>query len=229
MRVSRETRSRPPVGVPVSQEPLARFLALVAAAPQRLVASTEPADLQAHVDDALGSLPLLVAEVGPLIDVGSGAGFPGIPLLLARPDWTGTLLDSRAKRCGHLEEAVAVAGLAERVTVLNLRAEEHAAGAGRDHYGIAVARALAPPPVALELCLPLVRPGGVCLLHAGDVDRRTLERVTAELGAEVELIEPVPGFDARQRVLVRKQTATPAGYPRRVGLAAKEPLVRGGD
>ena len=213
----------------VKQDPLAVFLDLVATAPQRLVASTEPEALAAHVDDALGTLPLLLDETGPLVDVGTGAGFPGVPLLLARPDLAGTLLDSRAKRCQHLQQVVDATGLAERVLVRNLRAEEHAMDEGREHYGIAVARALAPPPVAIELCLPLLRAGGVCILHAGAVERSAVEQAAAALGGTLELIDPVPGFEARNRVVVRKTSPTPAGFPRRIGLAAKEPLVRSQD
>lgn len=213
----------------MKHDPQDRFLELVATAPQRLVASTEADALAAHVDDALGTLPLIAGETGPLIDVGTGAGFPGVPLLLARPDLSGTLLDSRAKRCAHLHQVVDETGLAERVRVVNLRAEEHAAAAGREHYGIAVARALAPPPVAIELCLPLLRTGGVCILHAGAVDRTAVEQAAAAVGGVLELIDPVPGFDARNRVVVRKTIATPAGFPRRIGLAAKEPLVRSQD
>jgi 16S rRNA (guanine527-N7)-methyltransferase len=213
----------------VKQDPLATFLDLIAAAPQRLVASTEPDALAAHVEDALGTLPLIAAETGPLVDVGTGAGFPGVPLLLERGDLAGTLLDSRAKRCQHLQQVVDATGLAERVRVVNQRAEEHAASDGREHYGIAVARALAPPPVAIELCLPLLRTGGVCILHAGAFEAREVERAAAELGGVLELIDPVPGFDARNRIVVRKTAPTPARFPRRIGLAAKEPLVRSRD
>ena len=192
------------------------------------MASAEPDALAEHVADAIGSLPLLADEQGPLVDVGSGAGFPGVPILLARPDLEGLLVDSRAKRCGHLEQAVRATGLDARVAVRNARAEELAAGPDRDRFGIALARALAPPPVALELCLPLVRPGGVCLLHAGRVDADDLAAAAAALAAAVERIEPVPGFEARTRVLVRKTGPTPAAFPRRVGVAAKEPIVRSG-
>ena len=207
----------------MKRDPLDVFLELIASAPQRLVASTTPEALAEHVADAQGALPLLADETGPLVDVGTGAGFPGVPILLARPDLEGTLLDSRAKRCDHLRQVVEATGVADRVRVCNDRAEEHA---DRDAYGIAVARALAPPPVALELCLPLVRPGGVCLLHTGAVDLAALEQAAAALAATVERIEPVPGFDARNRVLVRKTGPTPPGFPRRVGAAAREPIVR---
>ena len=207
----------------MKRDPLDVFLDLIATAPQRLVASTTPEALAEHVADAQGALPLLADETGPLVDVGSGAGLPGVPILLARPDLAGTLLDSRAKRCDHLRQVVEATGLADRVRVCNDRAEEHA---DRDAYGIAVARALAPPPVALELCLPLVRPGGVCLLHTGAVDPTALAQAASALAATVERIEPVPGFDARNRVLVRKTGPTPAEFPRRVGAAARDPIVR---
>jgi 16S rRNA (guanine527-N7)-methyltransferase len=207
----------------VKQDPLEAFQQLIATAPLRLVGSAEPAQLAAHVEDALGALPLLATETGPLVDVGSGAGLPGVPILLARDDLAGTLLDSRAGRCAHLRRVVEATGLADRVRVVHARAEELAE---RDAFGIAVARALAPPPVALELCLPLVRTGGICLLHAGAVDPAALERVASALAACVERIEPVPGFAARTRVLVRKTGPTPAGFPRRVGAASRDPIVR---
>lgn len=211
----------------MKQDPAAPLLDLIAGARQRLVADPSPAALAEHLADARSSLDLLAAETGPLVDVGSGAGFPGIPLLLDRPDLAGTLLESRATRCGHLEAAVSACGLEGRVQVVNERAEAHAAGAGREAYGIAVARALAPPPVAIELCLPLLRPGGLLVLHAGAVERADAEAAAAALGGAVETLRPVPGFDRRSHLTVRKTGPTPPGFPRRVGLAAREPIVRG--
>jgi len=210
----------------VKRDPVAQFLALVAAAPQRLVADPSPAALQDHLDDARSSLDLLVGESGPLVDVGSGAGLPGVPILLARPDLAGTLLESRIKRCGHLEQVVDAVDLGDRVQVRALRAEEYAAGEGREAYGIAVARALAPPPVAVELCLPLLRTGGLLVLHAGAVERAPLDEAARQLGGVVEAVRPVAGFERRNHVAVRKVAATPAGFPRRVGAASREPLVR---
>lgn len=210
----------------MKQDPLDAFLACVASAPQRLVADPSDAALREHVADAHAALPLLEGATGPLIDVGSGAGFPGIPLLLARPDLTGVLLESRARRCEHLEAAVQASGCADRVQVCNLRAEEYAAGDGREAFGICVARALAPPPVAVELCLPLVRVGGVLVLHAGAVDADALAYAAAELGGAVETVRPMPGYDQRCHVVVRRTSPTPARFPRRVGAAAREPLVR---
>ena len=225
-RVSRETTVLAEAAFHVKQDPLERFLNLVAEAPQRLVGDTSYEALAAHVADAISSLYLLEQESGPLLDAGSGAGFPGIPIFLARSDLHGALLDSRARRCSHLEEAVATTGLSGRVEVLNLRVEAYARSSGREAYGIVVARALASPPIALELCLPLVRVGGIALLHTGDVDRFALDTVAGELGGTVEQIAAVPGFDRRTHVVVRKVTVTPEQFPRRVSHAVRNPLVR---
>jgi 16S rRNA (guanine527-N7)-methyltransferase len=210
----------------VKHDPLRQFLELVAQSPQRLVADTSDAALAAHVADAETALPLMADETGPLIDVGSGAGFPGVPLLLARADLDGTLLESRAKRCAHLAAVIDATGLGGRAIAVLERAETYARGTGRDHFGICVARALAPPPVALELCLPLVRPGGLFILHAGAIDRSALEGTARLLEAEVEQVVPTPGFAQRQHVTVRKLGPTPLTFPRRIGVAAKDPLVR---
>ena len=99
------------------------------------------------------------------------------------------------------------------------RAEEHAAGAGRDAYGTAVARALAAPPVAVEWCLPLVRPGGRAVLFVGpSADPGAVSKAASSLAAEVE--ESPSGF-----VLLRKTGPTPDRFPRRPGVAKKRPLA----
>jgi 16S rRNA (guanine527-N7)-methyltransferase len=103
--------------------------------------------------------------------------------------------------------------------VVCARAEEHAAAAGRDAYATAVSRALAPPPVAAEWCLPLVAPGGRVLLFVGpSADADPVARVARQLGAE--------GPEQADGVLVlRKVQATPEGFPRRPGMAKKRPLA----
>lgn len=202
------------------------ILRLIAAAQQRLVADPSAGAVREHLDDARTGLPLLEGERGILVDVGSGAGFPGLPLLISRPDLAGVLLESRARRCDHLREAVGACDLAERVHVVRDRAEVYAAGAGREAADIAVARALAPPPVALELCVPLVRPGGVVLLYTGVCDRNALAATAAALGAAVERFERTRPDGSRMLVLARRTGPLPEGIPRSAAQARKRPLVR---
>ncbi len=151
-----------------------------------------------------------------MVDVGSGGGSPGIPLAAVRPDLQFALLEANGRKCDFLRE---VAAGFENVSVLCDRAEEHAAGEGRDAYGTAVARALAVPPVAAEWCLPLVRPGGRAVLFVGpSADLEAAAKTAAELAAEVE--ESPSGF-----LVLRKTGPTPAGFPRRPGVAKKRPLA----
>lgn len=120
-----------------------------------------------HIEDSLKALPwLLRAPAGPCVDVGSGAGFPGIPLAIAEPSRTWRLLEPRTRRAAFLEEAVRE--LRIDCEVLPLRAEDAAADprlAGTHPF--AVARALAEPPVALDLLVPLVAPGGFAMVFVG--------------------------------------------------------------
>ena len=188
-----------------------------------------------HVLDSLTCavpvLPELRADPGPAcIDVGSGAGFPGLPLAIAFPELTMTLLEATAKKAAFLEHAVGLLGL-DRVAVVAERAEVAARGAPyREAYDLAFARALAPLPVALELCLPFVRPGGRLVLPRGSDLAAQLEDgacAARELGAQLRPALPValdgapPG---RALVVADKLAPTDARYPRRPGVAAKRPL-----
>jgi 16S rRNA (guanine527-N7)-methyltransferase len=163
-----------------------------------------------HVDDALRGLPLVESFEGAVVDVGSGGGSPGVPLALALPEREVTLLESSSRKCAFLE-SLAI----PNVRVVRGRAEEQET----DRFGVAVAKALAPPPVAAEWCLPLVRPGGAAVLWIGpsaDTDR--VARVAERLAAE--LVESPPGF-----LVLRKLGPTPPGFPRRPGVARKRPLA----
>jgi 16S rRNA (guanine527-N7)-methyltransferase len=152
---------------------------------------------------------------GPVVDVGSGGGSPGIPLAASRPDLDVVLLESNRRKCAFLEGIAAGFG---NLSVVCARAEEHAAAAGRDAYGTAVARALAIPPVAAEWCLPLVRPGGRAVLFVGSTaDLDAVSKAAGELAAVVEA-SPA-GF-----VALRKTGPTPERFPRRPGVAKKRPL-----
>jgi 16S rRNA (guanine527-N7)-methyltransferase len=179
---------------------------------------------EVHVADALAAVPVVreLARAGTeAVDVGSGGGSPGIPLAveLGIPV---LLLDASARRCRFLERAAAAADAP--CTVLAARSEEYGRGAGRDAHGLAFARALAPPPVALELVLPLVAPGGHAVLWTGRLDPGPLAPVAAELGAVISGVHTVS--DARLLVVARKDAPTPQRYPRRPGMARKRPLAR---
>jgi 16S rRNA (guanine527-N7)-methyltransferase len=165
-----------------------------------------------HVDESLGALDAVQQFEGPIIDVGSGGGAPGIPLADALPEREMTLLESNRRKCAFLERW---ARELPNVHVICGRAEEQPV----DGWGVAVAKALASPPVAAEWCLPLVAPGGAAVLFVGpsaEADR--VARVAAQLAAE--LAESPPGL-----LVLRKLGPTPEGFPRRPGVARKRPLA----
>jgi 16S rRNA (guanine527-N7)-methyltransferase len=164
------------------------------------------------LDDALRALPLLERWPGAVVDVGSGGGSPGIPLAASLPDRPFTLLEAERRKCAFLERMTT--GL-ENVTVVWGRAEVQPT----DAFGVALAKALAKPSVAAELCLPLVAPGGAAILWLGaSADRAAVANVAERLGAELE-------DDAGGLVVLRKVRATPPGFPRRPGIAKKRPLA----
>ena len=167
-----------------------------------------------HVEGALAAAPFL--ERGPVVDVGSGGGSPGIPLAASRPDLHFDLIESNRKKCeflGRWTDELA------NVSIVCARAEEYARGPGRDAYGTALARALAPPAVAAEWCLPLVALGGRAVLFVGpSADEGAVGRVASLLAAELE--DAPAGF-----LLLRKTGPTPDRFPRRLGMARKRPLA----
>lgn len=161
------------------------------------------------LEDSLRGAFLIRDLEGPLVDVGSGGGAPGIPLALTLPAREVTLLDANRRKCNFLREWAP-----PNAAVVEGRAEEQET----DCYGVAVAKALAPPPVAAELCLPLVRPGGTAVLWVGPTaDADHVARVAVRLAAE--LLPSPPGF-----FVLRKLGPTPQGFPRRTGVARKRPL-----
>jgi 16S rRNA (guanine527-N7)-methyltransferase len=165
-----------------------------------------------------------------LIDVGTGAGFPGLVLKILYPGMKLTLVESVGKKasfCKHMVEKLAL----EEVAVLTLRAEE----AGqlpehRERYDWAAARAVANMPVLAELLLPLVQVGGAILAQKGEgapAEAQSAERAFKLLGGSLRQLIPValPGVvEERTLVVVDKVAATPSTYPRRPGLPAKKPL-----
>ncbi len=165
-----------------------------------------------------------------LIDIGTGAGFPGIPLKIIMPRLQLTLVESVGKKLEFCRHMVDILGL-ENVTCLQARAEE--LGLAREHrekYDWAVARAVANLPVLAEYLLPLVRIGGGMLAQKGETgpaEAHKAERAIHVLGGRIKQLIPVllPGVtEERFLVVVDKVSATPPGYPRRVGLPAKRPI-----
>ena len=194
-----------------------------------LTAITEPKDVAAlHLLDSLELAALAGLEAGRLVDVGCGAGFPGVPTAIARPGLQVTLLDSLGKRVDFLREACGKLGL-ENVECIHQRAEEFA-GARREAFDFAVSRAVAALPVLCELCLPLVKVGGKMLAMKSansDEENQGAGHAAEVLGGRVEWVKDytIPTTDVVHRVVcVEKVKATPGKYPRRFALIKKQPL-----
>ena len=173
----------------------------------------DPADgRRMLLDDALRGVPLVGVEDGPIVDVGSGGGTPGIPLATALPDREVTLVEAERRKCDFLERWTADL---PNLRVVWGRAEEQPL----ERFGVAVAKALAHPPTAVEWCLPLVREGGAVVLWIGPT--ADLERIAAVAERVAGRLERA---DAGLAVL-RKVGQTPPGFPRRPGTARKRPLA----
>ena len=200
---------------------LEHYCRLVADAPLSVTALPDRAAIWRElVEDALRARPLIGEPLPELVvDVGSGNGSPGIPLAIdyGRPV---TLLEAASRKAAFLRRVVAELGIEARWSP-SARSTTHAA-AGRDRFDLVLARALAPPTVALELCLPLARAGGRVVLWTGEIDGDAIGEVAEQLAARVSRIEHYGG---RRLVEVAKLGATPERFPRRPGMAAKRPLA----
>ena len=189
---------------------LTAWLAAVVATPG-LTAIRDPVEARrVLLDDSLRGTELVARFEGPIVDVGSGGGAPGIPLAHALPEREVVLLEAELRKCEFLEQWAP-----PNARVVRGRAEEQEL----DWAGVAVARALAHPPTAAEWCLPLVREGGAVVLWVGpSADAEHVSRVAARIAGE---LEPSPdGF-----LVIRKLGLTPDGFPRRTGVAKKRPLA----
>jgi 16S rRNA (guanine527-N7)-methyltransferase len=162
------------------------------------------------LDDALRAVPVLGTTGGPVVDVGSGGGSPGIPLAFAMPGRRFTLVEAERRKCEFLREWAP-----PNVEVVWGRAEEQPPYG----YGVALAKALAQPATALEWVLPLVRIGGAAVLWLGPTaDLDLVARVAAQLGGGVPEVR-------EGLVVVPKDARHPPGFPRRTGVAKKRPLA----
>jgi 16S rRNA (guanine527-N7)-methyltransferase len=223
------------IGVPLGDDQvrlLARYLDLVALWRRRarLTAVSDPLEAaRVHVADSLLCLRAGIPLHSTVVDVGSGAGLPGIPLLVARPDLSVTLVEPSQRRAAFLEMACGELGLAAEVV------PEPAERLGQDPrwreaFDVAVARAVAPLAVLVELVLPLVRPGGKAILLKGAAARqevRQAARAVEEVGGGTPaLVEAsVPTGPARTIVVIPKISPTPRRYPRRPGTPRRRPLA----
>ena len=189
-----------------------RWLAELVATPGLTSVSGEEAR-RVHLDESLAALETVQRFEGPIVDVGSGGGAPGIPLAHALPGREVTVLEATRRKCDFLERWT---DELPNLRVVCGRAEEQPL----DTWGVAVAKALAPPPVAAEWCLPLVAPGGAAVLYVGPTAQA--DRVAQVAGFLAAELDP----DSRPGLLVlRKLGPTPPGFPRRPGVARKRPLA----
>jgi 16S rRNA (guanine527-N7)-methyltransferase len=196
----------------LTSELLERWLAAVLETPG-LTALRDPVEARrVLLDDALAGLELVRRFEGSIVDVGSGGGTPGIPLAASLPECEVTLLEAERRKTEFLQRWTEEL---PNLRVLWGRAESQVT----DCYKVAVAKALAQPPVAAEWCLPLVEEGGAVILWIGpSADREAIARVAGKIAGE--LTESPAGF-----AVIRKVGPTPSGFPRRLGVARKKPLA----
>lgn len=216
------------------QARMLRFAQMVLEGNERLNLTriTEPQEMAIkHFVDSLACL-LVKLPAGNLrcIDVGTGAGFPGVPLAICRPGWDFILLDSLKKKLSFIDEALDALGITNART-LHARAED----AGQDHelrgqFDLVVSRAVAWLPILVELCIPLLRVGGLFIAMKGAEGTQEMEEsgmALRELGssiAEVVNLELPLGMGDRTLIVIKKDAPTKKCYPRRAGTPSKKPL-----
>jgi len=211
------------------RECLAALLAIVEQ-DERAPTSVRQADLgvDTHLADSLVALDLeAVRGAESLADIGAGAGFPGLPLALARPGCEVRLVDSQRRKCAFLESVLERLRI-ENAAVVCARAEEWADG--QSDNDVVVARAMGPQPVVLEYAAPLLRLGGTLVDWRGrrvPEEERRAARAAEDLGLQpmgVERVEPFEGARDRHLHVFVKVHETPPRFPRRAGMARKRPL-----
>lgn len=208
---------------------LEAILDLLNADPRAPSSVTDPARAaDVHIADSLAALDLpVVRSATAAVDIGAGAGFPGLPLAVALPACGVALLESQERKCGYLERCLSAAQI-ENASVVRARAERWREGLGR--HDLAVARAVAAQPVVLEYAAPLLALGGALVDWRGRRDQAeetSALRAADELGLELVAIQAVQPFAAARdhhlHVYV-KASETPPRFPRRAGIARKRPL-----
>ena len=191
-----------------------------------LTAITEPSQVaKLHLLDSLSLLSLKDLKGKSVIDVGCGAGFPGVPLKIACPEMKLTLLDSLGKRVAWLEQVLPTLGVEAKC--VTARAEE-AVATCREQYDVATSRAVARLNILLELTAPYVKVGGYVLAMKGTAAREELDEAknaVKKLGLKLEAVKEFPADGTAHTVIVLKKIApTPAAYPRRYAKIKQAPL-----
>jgi 16S rRNA (guanine527-N7)-methyltransferase len=191
-----------------------------------LTAITDPKEIIIkHFCDSI--IPIdLVDDVESIADIGSGAGFPGVPMAIVRPDTPVTLIESNGKKVAFLRALIDKLGL-KNVTVVQGRAEDLARGELREHFEIVTARAFAPFAQLVEYTMPFLRIHGELLVMKGPSERYEPAASAVEaLGGDLEaMIEyDLPGGDSRRVFIIEKHIATPKKYPRSNALIKKNPI-----
>lgn len=195
-----------------------------------LTAITEKNEIiSKHFLDSLTLLTVGIPEGASLIDIGAGAGFPSLPVKIARPDLKITMLDSLNKRVDFLRTVIVELALAD-ITALHSRAEDGARTPLRESFDLATARAVANLSVLAEYALPFVKVSGNFVAMKGTAPGAEValaERAVKILGGRIAEVRevPVPQSDlCHSLVIINKVSATPSKYPRKAGKPAKEPL-----
>ncbi len=205
----------------------------LAAEPDPPTTVTEPERaFETHLADSLSGLAIEQLRSAPtIVDLGAGAGFPGLPLAVALSNARVDLVEAGRRKCEVIER-LGTAAEAANARAVPTRAETWALGEGATAYAVATARALAPLSVVCEYAAPLLEPGGalVCWKGARSADEESAgAAAAAQLGlrpAEVRRVEPFPGARRRHLHVFVKAGPTSARFPRRPGIAAKRPLGR---
>lgn len=176
------------------------------------------------IDSVLPFSMIDIKENSSFIDVGTGAGFPSIPLMIVRPDLKGTLLEALNKRCVFLEKACKLAGVDAKV--IHGRAEDYAKEK-REAFDFATARAVAAMPVLCEYCIPYVKTGGRFIaLKSVNEDETQCEKAVKVLGGKIAEIKDytITNGDSRRLFIIDKVSQTPTKYPRNPSMIKKKPL-----
>lgn len=184
-----------------------------------------------HFRDSLALLKLPeVAAAVNIVDIGSGAGFPGLPLAISNPAVAISLVETNRSKCDFLSDYIE-RSKTTNVTVIASRAETVGKGPLRDHFDLALARAVGPLALTMEYAAPLVKPDGFVVLQRGETqpdDEAIAHAVAGRLNLKLLRVEPIKPYPQAKNLHVwvfRKEGATPAGFPRKPGIAKKRPLA----